>query len=86
MRGDGSEVRARPRWPVIRPRESEQVLGTEEALARLRVAIDLRDPLAVERILRRFSGSEDGEWLLGVCLGAALQRLGQEVVQRSDAR
>jgi hypothetical protein len=86
MRSDGSEVRARSRWPVIRPRESEQALGTDEALARLRVAIELRDPLAVERILRRFSGSEAGDWLLGVCLGAALQRLGREVVERSEAR
>jgi hypothetical protein len=86
MRGDGSEVRSRPRWPVVRPRESEQVLGTDEALARLRVAIELRDPLAVERILRRFSGSVDGEWLLGAGLGAALQWLGREVVERSDAR
>jgi hypothetical protein len=79
MRGDGS-AGARAMRPFIRARTSpERVLGTEEALARLRAATELRDPLAAERVLGQYSESDDGEWLLRICVAVALQRLGQVV-------
>jgi hypothetical protein len=86
VRGDDGEGADRAVLPFIRPRRSsERPLGTDEALARLKVAIELRDQLAAERILRAVAGSPDGEWLLRVCFGVAIQRVGREVVDSADS-
>jgi hypothetical protein len=55
------------------------MLGTDEALARIRVSIELRDSHAAERLLHQFSETDDGAWLLRICLAVALQRRGHDL-------
>jgi hypothetical protein len=82
MNNDGSGNWSRSVTPFLCPRpSSERTLGTAEALARLKVTIDLRDPLAAQRVLQQFSQSDEGEWLLRICLAVALERLGRDLAR-----